>query len=136
MNLPSAAELLHPGEVEVSSEGSVVVSANGEGATVPASPPREQHEESTRFLSRARPGRYVVAVIVTAGALFGLAWGVAAIGSTSGAKGIGVYFVVVGVAITGAVAVVSAWRWAWRRRSGIPKRRFNPTEVQGGKSAE
>lgn len=131
MTLPSAAELLHPGEVQLSPDGAPSVPMVAEGAVPPPVPPPEPGEEATRFLPRARPGRYVVAAAVTAGALAGIAWGVASVGGASGAKEMGFFFAGIGATVVGIVAVVRVWRWAGRRRSGIPTRRSGLDDPRG-----
>jgi hypothetical protein len=137
VTLPSPAELLHWGEVETSPDGTLGPPVVNEG-TIPAVPPpvTEPEEEPTRFVARARPGRYVVAAVVTAGAFAGIAWGAAWMGGASGAKGIGAYFAAIGAIAVGIVVVVSVWRWAGRRRSGIPSRQYRPPISNGEQGSE
>jgi len=129
VTLPSPAELLHPGEVRTLPDGSPSVTPTVEGAAIPPVPPPAPEEEVTRFVSRARPRRYLVAALVTAAAFAGIAWGAASIGSASGAKGIGIYFAAIGAIFVGVVVVVAIWRWAGKRRSGIPIRRTRVSDV-------
>jgi hypothetical protein len=77
----------------------------------------------TRFLPRRRPGRYFIAAAVTAGAFCAVALVVASLAGATGPKGVGLFFASVGVVAVGAVAVVWVWRWAGRRRSGLPRKR-------------
>ena len=123
VTLPSAAELLHPGEVRSLPDGTPDVASTAEGAPIPPVPPPTPEEEATRFLPQARRGRYIVAAFVTAGAFASIAWGAAWMGGASGAKGIGIYFAGIGAIAVGIVLIVSVWRWAGKRRSGMPVRR-------------
>ncbi|MBN2177722.1 MAG: hypothetical protein JW722_08750 [Demequinaceae bacterium] len=135
--LPSPGELLHwealhsPPPVDTGPVGFPEAKAPVLGADgAPVEP------ELTRFLPRARPGRYVIAAAVTAGVFVGIAFVVALTANATDAKGIAAYFAIIGAVAAGFTTVLWVWRWAGRRRSGIPLKRSNPAEAPGGSPAE
>ncbi|MCJ7827207.1 MAG: hypothetical protein MUP36_03085, partial [Demequinaceae bacterium] len=131
--LPSAGELLHWEELHSPpSDTGPVGFPEAKAPTIgPDGSPIEP--ELTRFLPRPQPGRYVVAAVVTACAFIAVGATVTLMAGASGPKGVGVFFAVIGAVVAGVVIVVWVWRWAGRRRSGIPIKRSNPAEVQGGR---
>lgn len=74
----------------------------------------------TRFLPRRRPGRYIVAAVVTATVFGAVALVVPALTGASGPGGVGLFFATIGTAAVGIVAIVWVWKWAGKRRRGVP----------------
>ena len=134
--LPSAAELLHPeGLLAPPGETGPVGFPEAKAPVLgPDGSPIEP--ELTRFIPRAQPGRYVVAAMVTAVVFVAIAVVVALTSGAKGAKGIGAYLAIIGTVVLGAAIVPWVWRWAGRRRSGIPIKRSNPAEVEGGQPSQ
>jgi hypothetical protein len=129
--LPSPGELLHWEELHSPppvDTGPVGFPEAKEPKLGPDGSPIEP--ELTRFLPRPQPGRYVIAALVTAAVFMGIASVVALTSNAEEAKGIGAYFALIGAGAIGLVTVPWVWRWAGRRRSGIPTKRSAPIESQ------
>jgi hypothetical protein len=136
--LPSPAELLHPewalsappqlGEAGAPAVPAPPASIGPDGAPI--------EPELTRFLPRRRPGRYLIAAAVTAVALGAGALVVASTTGATGPNGVGLFFATIGAISVGVVAIVWVWRWAGRRRSGIPTKRSRAIDVEGGRPGQ
>lgn len=123
--LPSPAELLHWESLHpASSDGGQAGIAGTPGVSAsPLGPDGKPIEpEPTRFLPRRRPGRYIVASVVTTIVLLGVVLVVALMTSASGPSGVGIFFATVSAVVVGLVVVVRMWKWAGRRQRGIPSR--------------
>ena len=104
--LPSPGELLHWGDLH----------------SPPPPPPVGGSEDGdfTRFLPKRQTWRFVVASVATLVLFLGVGAALAISVSASGPKGIGGFFLGFFVVVVGATGVAWFWRWAGRRRGGLP----------------
>ena len=87
--------------------------------------------EPTRFLPQRRPGRYIIAAVVTTAVGCGVALVVALTMGTTGPNGVGLFFAAVGAVVVGLVVVMTGVEVGW-----APTRRLPRKVGEGGRFTE